>query len=88
MPLDRRVEEFLQTFIAVLLPAIVGAFGTAYVHERTGRDPGMGGTIGLLVGGIGSWWALVSLWAWLLYNKQPIRVSNPRQRWYSWWKFW
>jgi hypothetical protein len=81
-------DDLPTALLRVLVPAIVGSFGTAYVHERTGRDPGIGGTIGLLVGGIGTWWALVSLWSWLVYTKQPIRVMNPRKRWYSWWRFW
>ena len=32
---------------------IVGSFGTAYLHERTGRDVTMGG---LLVGLVGALW--------------------------------
>ena len=68
--------------------ALVGAFGTAYVHQSTGRDPRTGGLIGALAGlflGVGF---LVSLWVYLYYNRLNVHVINRQRHWYSWWKFW
>ncbi|MBI5959769.1 MAG: hypothetical protein HY866_13600 [Chloroflexi bacterium] len=69
--------------------AIVGSFGTAYLHERTGRDVQAGGLIGALVGGVGGIVFLVLLWLWLYYGRGGFgprwRLINPRRRWYNWW---
>lgn len=35
-----------------LLWAVIGASGTAYVHQHTGRDPRTGGVIGAAVGAV------------------------------------
>lgn len=71
-----------------LFGALVGSFGTAYVHQRTGRDVTMGGILGLLVGAVGSIFLLVMFWVWLYYSApSPIgRVYGPRRKvWYHWW---
>jgi hypothetical protein len=69
--------------------AIVGAFGTAYIHERKGRDITMGGLLGLLVGAVGGIFFLMLFWLWLYYDggfgTSVGRVYKPRKRWYSWW---
>jgi hypothetical protein len=69
--------------------ALLGAFGTAYLHERQGRDVTMGGLLGLLIGGVGGIFFLVLFWVWLYYDRggfTPVgRVYNPRKRWYNWW---
>jgi len=70
--------------------AIVGSFGTAFIHERTGRDVQMGGIIGLAVGAIGQLPLLVFLWIWLYYISpyRPVgRMYGTRRRnWYRWWE--
>lgn len=68
--------------------ALVGAFGTAYLHERQGRDVTMGGLLGLLVGGVGGIFFLMLFWVWLYYDRglsSVGRMYNPRKRWYNWW---
>ncbi len=73
----------------IILGALIGSFGTAYVHEHTGRDVQLGGLIGALVGAIGGLFILMLLWVWLLYGggSMPVgRVYGPRRRvWYRWW---
>jgi hypothetical protein len=68
---------------------IVGSFGTAYIHERTGRDVTMGGLIGAAVGAVGQIFLLVLLWVWIYYfagSRSVGRVYGaPRKRWYRWW---
>jgi uncharacterized membrane protein YeaQ/YmgE (transglycosylase-associated protein family) len=61
---------------------LLGAFATAYIHERTGRSVSMGGLIGMAVGAIGGIWILVLLWVWIYYfAPAPIgRVYNVRSR--------
>ncbi|MDX1994228.1 MAG: hypothetical protein SF029_17715 [bacterium] len=71
-----------------LVVALVGAFGTAYMHERSGRDVTMGGLIGLVVGGVGGMFFLMLLWLWLYYGGYgPVgrMYGVPRKRWYEWW---
>lgn len=73
-----------------LFGALIGSFGTAFIHERTGRDVQMGGLIGAAVGAFGSVPLLVILWLWLYYGdgySRPIgRVyGRPRRVWYRWW---
>lgn len=68
--------------------AIVGSFGTAYLHQRTGRDVQMGGLLGALVGGVGGIFLLVMLWLWLYYGTlSPVgrMYGVPRRVWYRWW---
>lgn len=68
--------------------AIVGSFGTAYLHEQTGRDVQMGGLIGALVGAVGGIFLLVVLWMWVYYGSggRPVwKVVHARRRWYNWW---
>ncbi len=71
--------------------AVVGSFGTAYIHERTGRDVQIGGLIGAAVGAVGSIFFLVCLWVWLYYGSGGFhtsntwRIHNARRRWYNWW---
>jgi hypothetical protein len=66
-----------------LIWALVGAFGTAWMHQITGRDPRTGGLIGLAVGLLGPFW-LVILWVWLYYNRKPGGGTRYRY-WYEWW---
>lgn len=69
--------------------AIIGAFATAFLHEKTGRDVTMGGLIGLVVGAIGGWFFLMILWLWLYYDRTSLpvgRIYNARRPpWYRWW---
>lgn len=67
--------------------ALVGAFGTALVHEKTSRDVSLGGWVGLLLGGVFGITSLISFWVWLIYDQRTWRVSiqNPRRRWFTWW---
>ena len=69
-----------------LVYAVVGAFGTAAVHQHTRRDPRIGGVIGLLVGFMLGPFALVALWAWLYYRRQNVRMTTTTRRWYEWWR--
>lgn len=71
----------------ILLWGTIGSFGTAYLHERTGRDVQMGGLLGLVVGGALGIFGLVWLWMWVYYGNsyQPVgRMYNPKRRWYTW----
>ena len=71
-----------------ILGAVVGSFGTAYIHQRTGRDVTMGGILGMVIGAIGSFVFLAMFWAWLYYmSPGPVgRVYGPRcKEWYRWW---
>jgi hypothetical protein len=70
--------------------AIIGSFGTAFVHERQGRDVTEGGLIGLLVGAVGSIFFLTILWLWLYYGKGGFMPREKDEvvigkRWYEWW---
>jgi hypothetical protein len=68
--------------------AVVGSFGTAFLHEKTGRDVTMGGLIGLVVGAVGGIFLLAMLWVYLYYmSPAPVgRVYGVRRkRWYQWW---
>lgn len=66
---------------------LIGAFGTAYLFERSGRDVTMGGLLGLAIGGIGGLLFLVPLWVYLQFIavEPKIRVVGLRKRWYQWW---
>jgi hypothetical protein len=69
--------------------AVIGSFGTAYLHERTGRDVTMGGLIGALVGAVGNIFFLMILWVWLYYYApSPVgRMYGTRRKvWYRWWE--
>ena len=73
----------------IVVWAIVGSFGTAYIHQRTGRDVQMGGLIGAVVGAVGQIFLLVLLWCWLYYGSSwrgPRMYGKPRQVWYRWWE--
>ena len=73
----------------VIVWAIVGSFGTAYLHQRTGRDVQMGGLIGAVVGAVGQIFLLALLWVWLYYGTTSWRgarmYGKSRQVWYRWW---
>ncbi|MBA3452888.1 MAG: hypothetical protein H0T42_07345 [Deltaproteobacteria bacterium] len=69
-----------------LVFAIVGAFGTAWMHQHTGRDPRTGGVIGLAVGGVLGPFYLVSFWVWLYYTRLNVHVIKRRRQWYEWWR--
>lgn len=68
---------------------VIGSFGTAYVHQRTGRDVQMGGLLGALVGAVGGIFLLAMLWLWLYYGNTSSPVGRtygaPRRVWYRWW---
>jgi len=70
-----------------LVWALVGSFGTAAVHQHTGRDPRFGGLIGLGVGFLFGPVALVSLWIWLYYRRLNTHVITRYRRWYEWWRW-
>ncbi len=67
--------------------AILGAFGTAWVHEFTGRDVGVGGWLGLAIGGIIGPPGLITLWVSLVAQPNWLRgkLKNAERRWYKWW---
>jgi hypothetical protein len=68
--------------------ALVGSFGTAFIHQKTGRDVQMGGLIGAVVGAVGGIFLLMLLWVWLYYlSSAPVgRMYGPcRKVWYRWW---
>ena len=66
--------------------ALVGAFGTAWVHEITGRDPRIGGLIGLAVGLVLGPFYLVSFWVWLYYTRLSNYRIGTNRRWFEWWR--
>ncbi len=69
--------------------AIIGSFGTAFIHQRTGRDVTMGGIIGLVVGAVGGIFFLMILWLYLYYGSSgPVgRMYGPHRKvWYRWWE--
>jgi uncharacterized membrane protein YeaQ/YmgE (transglycosylase-associated protein family) len=75
--------------IYAIFGAVIGSFGTAFIHERTGRDVTMGGIIGLVVGAIGGIFLLMLLWLYLYYGSSgPVgRMYGPRRKvWYRWWE--
>jgi hypothetical protein len=69
---------------------IVGSFGTAYLHERTGRDVKMGGMLGFVVGAVGQIFFLMIMWVWLYYAApggwSPRLYGARRRLWYRWWE--
>lgn len=66
--------------------ALVGAFGTAFVHQHTGRETRTGGLVGLAVGGILGPFYLVALWIWLYYTRLNVYVYKERRQWFEWWR--
>jgi hypothetical protein len=69
--------------------AVIGSFGTAYLHQRTGRDVTMGGIIGGVVGMLGVPFFLVGLWIYIYYySSGPVgRMYGVRRKvWYRWWE--
>lgn len=71
----------------ILFWGTIGSFGTAYLHERTGRNVQMGGLLGMVVGGVLGIFGLVWLWLWIYYGQSSTvvgRVYNPKRRWYTW----
>jgi hypothetical protein len=69
-----------------LVWALAGAFGTAWLHQYTGRDPRIGGVLGLLIGFLFGPFALVSFWVWLYYTRSSVVVLTRTRRWYEWWR--
>ena len=66
----------------------IGSFGTAFIHERQGRDVQMGGLLGLVIGTVGGIFFLMVFWVWLYYDRGLTsvgRVYNLKRRWYNWW---
>jgi hypothetical protein len=82
------VSVEISWFLMQLFWGILGSFGTAYVHERTGRDIRMGGLIGLVVGFVLGPVFLVMFWLWVYYRAGGfgVRAYNARQHWYRWWE--
>lgn len=80
-------EWWLWLFHHWAVSSIGGSFVTAWFLERSGRDPQLGGLIGLIGGALG-WFYLIPIWVWLLKNPTRIRVQNRRRRWYTWFRFW
>jgi hypothetical protein len=69
--------------------AVIGSFGTAYLHQRTGRDVKMGGIIGAAVGAIGGIFFLMMLWVWIYYfmSAPAGRIYGSRRTsWVRWWE--
>jgi len=66
--------------------ALAGAFGTAWLHQYTGRDTRIGGLFGLLIGFFFGPVALVSFWAWLYYTRPSVIILRKTRRWYEWWR--
>ena len=76
--------------IWAIVGAVIGAFGTAYIHQRTERDVQMGGLHGLVVGAFGNIFLLVMLWLWLYYGNSGAGLvgrmyGRPHRVWYRWW---
>ncbi len=69
-----------------VLSGIVGSFASAWVCKETGRDPRLGGIVGLLTGFFFGWFGLASLWTWLYLNRLNPRVVKKPTRWYMWWR--
>jgi hypothetical protein len=70
---------------------VIGSFGTAFIHEKTGRDVQMGGVLGFIVGAVGSIFFLMILWVYLYYGSgggwSGARMyGKPRRVWYRWWE--
>jgi len=75
--------------LSALFWATIGAFGTAYIHEKKGRDVTMGALLGAAVGFIGQFF-LVGFWVWLWYSSPaPVgrRYGPVNRPWYRWWDF-
>jgi hypothetical protein len=81
------MPDAINVVLLMLLQALLGAFGTAFVFEHTGRDVSKGGIIGLVLGGTAGWLGLIPMWVWLFYRPEPIRGRALRRRWYTWWRF-
>ncbi|MCB9649765.1 MAG: hypothetical protein H6730_24670 [Deltaproteobacteria bacterium] len=82
------MDPTIEIWLYRLFFALVGAFGTALIHEKTGREVSTGGWFGLLIGAFLGPYYLVSFWVWLFYRQPRLRVQvvNRRRRWYTWWR--
>jgi hypothetical protein len=69
-----------------VVTAIVGSFATAFVCKDTGRDPRLGGIVGMLTGFFFGIFGLASLWAYLYLNRLNARLVKRPTRWYLWWR--
>ena len=76
-------------FMYAAFGVIIGSFGTAFIHQKTGRDVQMGGLIGAVVGAVGGFFFLMLLWLWLYYDGGAFRPVGKRynvtRQWYNWW---
>jgi hypothetical protein len=70
-----------------ILSAVFGAFGTAWIHEKQGRDVTHGGLMGLFVGSVGGMFVIMVFWIWLYYRdyERPADDYQPAKRWFNWW---
>lgn len=66
---------------------LVGAFGTAYLFERQGRDVTRGGLTGLVLGLLGGLPLLLFYWGFQAYGGSflPAGQWNGHKRWHQWW---
>ena len=69
-----------------LVWALVGAFGTAAMHQHTGRDTRTGGLIGAALGLLFGPFSLVTFWVWLYYTRNNVHIIKKYRRWYEWWR--
>lgn len=75
--------------VSLVLGGLFGAFGTAFVCERTGRDVSLGGMIGLAAGALLGPHYMVMAWVWLFVDRRTFvvrSVNGLRRRWWDWWR--